>query len=211
MRIFSFKKTADFEAANAKLIDGYKDMFFCSYPMPTVIEHRLFPKLALFARDSMAFELSALAMMFVKDFEKSFILQGEAEDENGSYRRHAFVEAWYKGEPYILDLIWNIPILIQASEYFKAVKFAKCYELDGEEFWSLPESCEIYNAAKNRGTSFYLAELSKFRPKDGDYGYSDVNWMTYINTKSFGRQFITIMPELKPVKKFNIDTMMIMS
>ncbi len=123
------------------------------------------------------YELSAISMMLLKNYQTARLCHGDFRDKNGNLKtKHSWVEVMIpSGDWFVIDFAWMPQWICKRGDYYR-----RCHSYGAltckwvctyDDFWKIQFPNILYEAMKNSKTSSVLLELSGFcDPKDG-YGF----------------------------------------
>jgi hypothetical protein len=168
--------------------------YFCGYPLPAVIDRKLFEQLAK-ANDDCGFcyELSALTLLMLRTLKSAKLVQGF---DGEKHFKHAWVELRFLGQDYVIDLAWNLVLFPFPKKYiYKKDHLESRWECPYTDFWAIPATqrfAELLSAAE---TSYIFSELSGYRPENtanhvSVFGFrSHPSWNLSLNSPNLGHTF----------------------
>ena len=156
-----------------------EDIYFHGFKFSRYLDTDAILRLEKWLGQGMCYELSALAMILMKDCKSAKLCRGDYYDKNGNFQtKHAWVEVripfngWY-----VIDFAWIFPGFCRKSDYFRrnndGGKLICKWTCTHDEFWSIHFSNVVREAMQNRKTSCVLLELSGFGGPENGYGFRD--------------------------------------
>ena len=166
-----------------------EDIYFHGFKFRRYLDTDAILRLEDWLGSGMCYELSALAMILMKDYNSAKLCHGDYYDKNGIFKtKHAWVEVkiplngWY-----VIDFAWIFPGFCRKSDYFyrnnDGGKLICKWTCTYDEFWSIHFSNVVRKAMQNRKTSCVLLELSGFGGPENGYGFRD--WVYEIENLKF--------------------------
>lgn len=168
-RIFEFNATPSTMFLENIFQKGARRLYFCGYPLLDVFDENLIGNLNEFAGRSFCYELAALAMIIMRDYENTKIVHAmvtRVNEATGEVERgkHAYVEC---GDGMaIIDLAWFTPMPLPKAvwrQFFEGPEEV-FWEYSYSEFWSNLVSLTLERKLINRATSHLFSELGYYNP-----------------------------------------------
>ena len=152
--------------------------FLYCFKMIHYIDEDVFLRLEGWLGYGQCYELSALAMILLKNFKTAKLCRGDYYDGDGKFQtRHSWVEVkipfngWY-----VIDFAWLFPVFCKKRHYFSHYgdgKLVLRWTCSHDEFWNIPFSNVVFKAMRNKKTSYVLLELFGFGNPDVGYEFQD--------------------------------------
>lgn len=147
-------------------------LYFHGIKLSKYLEADAFLRLERYAGATFCYELSALAMILLKDDPTATLCRGYYyEKDDQILCRHSWVEIETTPGKYgIIDLAWTSPEVIEKDTYLKDYAHGRLeqkWECPHRAFWQFGMVEPIYEAMQKPETSCILKELTAFgSPRD---------------------------------------------
>lgn len=163
-------------ASFIKTVYGNSDkMYFHGFRLSRYIDTDAFLRLENWLGSGMCYELSALAMILMKNCKTARLCRGKCFDRDGNLiTLHSWVEVKVPLNGWaVVDLAWIFPGFCSKKKFFSSLedrgKYLVCeWICTHDDFWKIDFANAVSEAMQNRETSCILMELCGFgMPKDG--------------------------------------------
>jgi len=150
--------------------------YLCGHRLSAMVIEDFFGRFRDYNDEGFCYTFSAVVMLSLKRFRTARLVRGNIRHNNYGY--HSWVEIWYLGEWYVIDLSLNDhPILLIPRRIFYAVQRPELMLIySHRKFWADPAAKHLYERIQKPELSRVFVDVwAHYTPRPGKVEIADMN------------------------------------